>query len=114
MNAFDLQRWEKFCDREVMQQATITDTQKQVSETIWNGISDHGFFGLFHEDSDGKLPVTGPVLYRAMEALAEACASTFWTATISSALCGRMIAELCGQSLRNQWVPQLSNGQALG
>jgi alkylation response protein AidB-like acyl-CoA dehydrogenase len=114
MSTIDLSSWEKFCTTEVRKQARATDSEAHISEKIWRGIASHGFFEIFHTNSDAKLNVNGEVLFRAMEVLAEACASTFWSATISSALCGRMISELCGTLLRDRWVKQLSTGKALG
>lgn len=114
VKAFDLQSWINFCQITVSAQARHADTNKKVIPDIWNEIADHGFLRIFHEDDSGKLPVNGNTLYQAMEALAEACASTFWTATISSALCGRMITELCDSELRDKWVPALMKGSVLG
>lgn len=114
MHVFDLESWEKFCNTEVKGRARITDLETNISDEIWGKMIDQGYFGIFTNSLTRQRKVSGETLYRAMEVLAEACASTFWTATISCALCGRMINDLCDEYLSEKWIPQLTTGKVLG
>lgn len=104
---FDLDEWRRFCAEEVRPAAREADLAGQVGASVWSGIRERGYLELFH-----RLPA--PELPDAMNALAEACASTYWQATISSALCGRMFAELGEPALRERWIPGLASGAFLG
>lgn len=49
-----------------------------------------------------------------MERLASACASAFWTASISTILCGKLLAGLCGPRHRARWLPPILAGARIG
>ena len=104
---FDLQEWERFCRSEVRLAARATDEKERASEAIWNGLCERGYFQLFHVPSS-------PVLYPAMAALAEACGSTFWKATLSTALVGRMIATFGGAAVQTRWLEGVVSGRQVG
>jgi alkylation response protein AidB-like acyl-CoA dehydrogenase len=114
MEKFGLPAWENFCKTEIRNRSRQADAEAKIPAEIRKGMAELGYLKIFHGGNSGQPGVSGDVLYRAMEVLAEACASTFWSATISSALCGRMIAELCGDVQRERWVPQLCTGKVLG
>lgn len=104
-NNFDMAAWTNFCAREIAARASETDRHARISREIWRGVGEHGYLQLFHKPHDGDL-------YGAMLALARACAATFWTATISSALCGRMLRELARGA--DGWIEGLASGAKLG
>ncbi len=105
--AFDLAEWQRFCAGDVRAAARETDASAKVSERVWRGVCERGFLRLFHQLPEPDAPP-------AMDALATACASTFWRATISSALCGRMIAEMGSPALQARWISGLATGESLG
>jgi alkylation response protein AidB-like acyl-CoA dehydrogenase len=80
----------------------------------WQDLVEAGYFGLFHPPHSGGSGVDGISLALAMEQLARACASTFWTASISTLLCGKMLAELCTPAHRSRWLAPIVGGRAIG
>ena len=108
MGAFDAQRWSVFCQSAVAAGARRCDLEGQLCSEVWHDVAKAGYLRLFHEE------VAGAELYDAMLGLAQACASTFWAATISAALCGRMIVELGSANARSVWQQRLAGGEALG
>lgn len=111
--AFSLPDWQRFCREVVRPAAQHTDETGEISEEIWSGLCDHGYLQLFHDEPEPGRPSASP-LWPAMLALAEACPSTFWKATISSALCGRMIARFASMEMQERWVGELAAGRCVG
>jgi butyryl-CoA dehydrogenase len=107
--AFSLAAWRRFCREVVQPAAPQADRSALISEEIWSGVGEHGYLQLFH-----AAPLQAEVLWPAMMALAEACAATFWKATISSALCGRMIAAFASAELQQRWLGELAAGGCVG
>lgn len=111
--AFSLRDWQRFCREVVRPAAQHTDDVAEISEEIWSGVCDHGYLQLFHDEPEPGRPLTSP-LWPAMLALAEACPATFWKATISSALCGKMIARFGSMEMQERWVGDLAAGRCVG
>lgn len=107
--AFSLAAWRRFCREVVQPAARQADRAALISEEIWSGVCEHGYLQLFHGEA-----LEAEVLWPAMSALAEACAATFWKATISSALCGRMIAAFAAPELQRRWLGELAAGACVG
>lgn len=108
--AFDLSLWQRFCAEVVKPAAVEADRRQEVSREIWAALGELGYLQLFH---GGASAHQAPLL-PAMQALAEACGATFWKATISSALCGKMLAAFAQPALQARWGPPLASGRALG
>lgn len=111
-SAFDPELWQRFCHEVVRPAAREADRREEVSREIWSALGELGYLRLFHDagvDDGGAAR-----LYPAMLALAEACAATFWKATISSALCGKMLAAFAQPAMQTRWVPGLASGRWIG
>ncbi len=83
------------------------------SRDDWRDVVDSGYLGLFHPAPEGQ-GAEGIVLALAMDQLAQASASAFWTATISTLLCGRMLADLCTPQHVERWLAPIIAGRAIG
>jgi alkylation response protein AidB-like acyl-CoA dehydrogenase len=91
-----------------------TDELAAVPAQNWQDLVDAGYLGLFHPPKWGGSDADGLSLALAMEQLARACASTFWAASISTLLCGRMLADLCSPAHCDRWLRPIVAGRAIG
>ena len=91
----------------------MADRAEHISDELWAALSERGYLQLFHQAAQVE-QVAPSMLYPAMLALAEACAATFWKATISSALCGKMISSFAQPEVVARWVPGLASGRGVG
>jgi alkylation response protein AidB-like acyl-CoA dehydrogenase len=110
---FAIEEWRRFCREVVRPAAQVADRAEHVSDELWEALSQRGYLQLFHQAAmdDEAAP---SALYPAMLALAEACAATFWKATISSALCGKMISSFAQPEVAARWLPGLASGRWVG
>jgi alkylation response protein AidB-like acyl-CoA dehydrogenase len=93
--------------------AAHTDRASELPSASWQELVASGYLGLFHPAPVGS-GADGVVLGLAMDQLARACASTFWTATISTLLCGRMLTDLCTPEHARRWLGPIVAGRAIG
>jgi alkylation response protein AidB-like acyl-CoA dehydrogenase len=100
--------------RGIAARARETDEHAAIPAQNWRDLTDAGYLGLFHPRRWGGSEADGQCLALAMEQLARACASTFWTATISTLLCGRMLADLCSPAHCDRWLRPIVAGEAIG
>ncbi len=113
-SAASLDDFEALCARELAPRAAQVDRAAAVPRDHWRALRDAGYLRLFHAPEDGGTGADGAAQARAMEALASACASTFWEATISTLLCGRMLHALCGPHHRERWLRPIVAGERIG
>lgn len=106
-------RFAAVCAERIAPRAADADTRGLDPESL-RDLAAVGYLGLFHPVDHGGLDADGATLARAMETLAGACAGTFWAATISSLLCGKMLTTLCGPEQARRWLRPLLEGRALG
>jgi len=72
--------------------AAAADEAGRVPEENWQELVDSGYLRVFHPREIGGLGVDGVTQAQAMEALARACPGTYWSATMSTLLCGKLIS----------------------
>ncbi|KOX21790.1 hypothetical protein ADK67_26005 [Saccharothrix sp. NRRL B-16348] len=72
--------------------AAETDATGRIPLQNWKELTDSGYLRLFHSPDIGGTGADGPTQAAAMEALARACAGTFWAATVSALLCAKLIS----------------------
>lgn len=108
------ERFDEICRRVVTPQAKRVDATGRVAPETWRMLAEAGYLGLFHPPEFGGSGACGFVQARAMESLARACASTFWAASISTALTGKMLAELCGPVHHERWLRAIVAGERIG
>jgi alkylation response protein AidB-like acyl-CoA dehydrogenase len=71
--------------------AAAADAAGAVPADNWQDIVDSGYLRVFHPTEIGGLGVDGVTQAMAMESLARACPSTFWSATMSGLVCAKLI-----------------------
>src|SRR5262249_4298258 len=71
--------------------AAAADAAGAVPADNWREIVDSGYLRVFHPTEIGGLGMDGVTQARAMESLARACPSTFWSATMSALVCAKLI-----------------------
>ncbi|WP_158850990.1 acyl-CoA dehydrogenase family protein [Saccharothrix deserti] len=75
----------------IARRAADADATGVLPEQNWRDVVDSGYLRVFHPEAVGGLGVDGVTQARAMEALARACPSTFWSATMSALVCVKLI-----------------------
>lgn|GEM_PF-615000 len=102
------------CQERIAPLARAADQRGGCSAEGWRAVVDSGYLRLFHAAEWGGTGASGIRQALAMEALAQACAGTFWTASISSILCGKLLHDLCGPQQQARWLPRIVAGESLG
>ncbi|MCX3061922.1 acyl-CoA dehydrogenase family protein [Streptomyces beihaiensis] len=72
--------------------AAQTDATGRIPAQNWKELADSGYLRLFHPPEIGGTGADGLTQADAMEALARACPGTYWAATVSALLCGKLIS----------------------
>lgn len=109
-----IRTFERLCRERVAPRAAAVDRAGAVPKDTWCDLVDSGYLALFHPRELGGRAADGATQFAAMERLAEACASTFWAATISTLLCGKLLHELCGPRQHARWLRPIVAGEAIG
>lgn len=104
----------RLCDERIAPRARAADLAGSLAPEGWRDIAASDYLRLFHPREFGGLEADGRTQALAMEALARACASTFWTASISSLLCGKLLHDLCGPRHHERWLRPIVAGAAIG
>ena|SRR5215475_1348598 len=108
--------------------AATADETGTVPEENWRDLAESGYLRVFHPTEIGGPGVDGVVQAMAMETLARACPSTFWSATMSALVCAKLIHTyghlpdhrrllaplLCGERLACFAVVELTSGSDVG
>lgn len=102
------------CQKRIAPRARATDQRGELSAEGWREVIDSGYLRLFHPRECGGSGADGIRQALAMESLAQACAGTFWTASISTILCGKLLHDLCGPHQQERWLPGIVAGERLG
>ena len=106
--------FDRLCRERVASRAPAVDRAAAVPEDSWRDVVESGYLGLFHPRELGGSAADGATQFAAMESLAVACASTFWAATISTVLCGKLLHALCGPRHHARWLRPIVAGAAIG
>src|SRR5215475_2744210 len=83
--------------------AADADAAGAVPEENWRDLVESGYLRVFHPTEIGGLGVDGVVQAMAMESLARACPSTFWSATMSALVCSKLI-HTYGDPAAHRWL----------
>ncbi len=92
--------------------ATQTDASGTIPAESWQELVETGYLGLFHPRHLGGSGADAATQVRAMEALARACSGTYWAATVSSLLCGNLLATY-GDERHHELIRSLATGKRL-
>src|SRR5215475_4865866 len=94
--------------------AADADAAGAVPEENWRDLAESGYLRMFHPTEIGGLGVDGVVQAMAMETLARACPSTFWSTTMSALVCVKLISSYGNLEDHRGLVESLLSGQRLG
>jgi len=108
------ERFERICREHIAPHARDADRTGSLPQHTWRTLSEAGYFQLFHPEELGGSAADGVTLGIAMEALGQACASTLWSATISTGLCGKLLWNQCRPTHHRQWLAPILRGEKIG
>ncbi|MGW4366514.1 acyl-CoA dehydrogenase family protein [Nocardia takedensis] len=77
--------------RGIAARAADTDADGRIPEQNWRELRESGYLRLFHPREIGGLGADAATQAAALEALATACPGTYWAATVSTLLCGKLV-----------------------
>jgi alkylation response protein AidB-like acyl-CoA dehydrogenase len=103
-----LEQFTRLCREKIAPRAS------EVSAQNWRDLVDSGYFRLFHPHELGGSEASAALLAHAMERLGAACASTLWTATISTALAGKLLHNVCRPEHHDRWLAPIIQGRLIG
>jgi alkylation response protein AidB-like acyl-CoA dehydrogenase len=94
--------------------ADAADVAGTLPEENWRDIANSGYLRVFHPTEIGGLGVDGVTQAMAMETLARACPSTFWSATMSAMVCAKLIHTYGNLADHGRLLAPLLSGERLG
>ena len=103
----------RWCER-IAARAGAVDRGEGGAEESWRDVVEGGYLRLFHARRWGGSEADGATWARAMEALARACAGTFWAASVSTILCGKLLQDVAGPEAQARWLPGIVAGERIG
>lgn len=107
-------RFDRFCSDRIAPRAREVDRRAAIPPATSRDLAEAGYFRLFHPAYLGGAGADGVTQAIAMESLARACASTFWAASISTVLCGKILHDLCRPSHHWAWLQPIIAGEKTG
>ncbi|MFI0418892.1 acyl-CoA dehydrogenase family protein [Spongiactinospora sp. 9N601] len=93
--------------------AAETDATGRVPPPNWQEIAESGYARLFYPPEHGGTGADGTTQAEAMEALARACPGTYWAATVSALLCGKLITGYGDPARHGGLLESLLSGERL-
>ncbi|MEV0927860.1 acyl-CoA dehydrogenase family protein [Streptomyces spongiicola] len=93
--------------------AAETDLTARIPAQNWKEVVDSGYLRLFHPPTVGGTGADGAAQVAAMESLARACPSTYWSATVSALLCANLISTYGDLRVHGQLLEGLLSGRLL-
>lgn len=100
--------------RGIAARAGATDLSGEMPKGNWQDVVDSGYLRLFHSKDIGGSAADGVTQVTAMECLAKACPSTYWTATMSTLVCGKLLSTHGDPGLHQGLMDGLFSGQLIG
>lgn len=108
-----LSEFEGIC-RRIAMRAADADRSASMPNANWTDLVESGYLRLFHPRPVGGSAAGATQQILAMERLARACAGTFWTATVSTLLCGKMLHVLFPERHHHRWLRGIIAGELIG
>jgi alkylation response protein AidB-like acyl-CoA dehydrogenase len=104
----------EFCDREVVPHAREWDRSERMDERIVAKLAEVGFLGCALPEEYGGMGLDTISYCLVMEELGRADSSVRGIVSVNNGLAGKTIAKWGTDEQRQQWLPKLSSGAALG
>lgn len=98
----------------IARRAAAADQDAAMPAENWKDIVDSGYLRLFHPPGRGGLGVDGVTQAMAMESLGRACGSTYWSATMSTLVCGNLISTYGNLAKHGHLVESILSGDQIG
>lgn len=98
----------------IARRAMLADREEHIPPESWKDIIESGYLRLFHPEAIGGLGVDGVTQAMAMESLARACGGTYWSATMSTLLCGKLISTHGDLDRHRRLLDPILRGEQLG
>jgi alkylation response protein AidB-like acyl-CoA dehydrogenase len=99
--------------RGIASRAALADDLGLIPPENWSELRASGYARIFHSVALGGAGVDGVTQAMAMEALAAACPSTFWSATMSALVCAKLIDAHGDRASRRTLLDPLLAGERL-
>jgi len=104
----------EFCDREIVPNARDWDRSERMDEAIVPKLAEIGFLGCALPEELGGMGLDTISYCLVMEELGRADSSVRGIVSVNNGLAGKTIAKWGTDEQKQQWLPKLSSGEALG
>ena len=104
----------EFCDREIVPNARDWDRSERMDEGIVPKLAEIGFLGCALPEELGGMGLDTISYCLVMEELGRADSSVRGIVSVNNGLAGKTIAKGGTDEQKQQWLPKLSSGEALG
>jgi alkylation response protein AidB-like acyl-CoA dehydrogenase len=104
----------EFCDREIVPNAREWDRSERMDEAIVPKLAEIGFLGCALPEEFGGMGLDTISYCLVMEELGRADSSVRGIVSVNNGLAGKTIAKWGTDEQRQQWLPKLASGEALG
>ncbi|HEY8705478.1 MAG TPA: acyl-CoA dehydrogenase family protein [Gaiellaceae bacterium] len=104
----------EFCDREIVPNARDWDRSERMDEGIVLKLAEIGFLGCALPEEFGGMGLDTISYCLVMEELGRADSSVRGIVSVNNGLAGKTIAKWGTDEQKQQWLPKLSSGEALG
>ncbi|WP_027345030.1 acyl-CoA dehydrogenase family protein [Hamadaea tsunoensis] len=97
----------------IAERAQAADETGVLPVENWRDVVDSGYLRVFHPKELGGFGLDGPAQAMAMETLARACPSTFWSATMSALVCVKLISAYGNLDDHRSLIDSLVSGERI-
>jgi alkylation response protein AidB-like acyl-CoA dehydrogenase len=104
----------EFCDREIVPNAREWDRSERMDEAIVPKLAEIGFLGCALPEEYGGMGLETISYCLVMEELGRADSSVRGIVSVNNGLAGKTIAKWGTEQQKQEWLPQLASGEALG
>ncbi|MCW2975184.1 MAG: Butyryl-CoA dehydrogenase [Actinomycetia bacterium] len=104
----------EFCDREIVPNAREWDRSERMDEAIVPKLAEIGFLGCALPEEYGGMGLDTISYCLVMEELGRADSSVRGIVSVNNGLAGKTIAKWGTEQQKQEWLPQLASGEALG
>jgi alkylation response protein AidB-like acyl-CoA dehydrogenase len=104
----------EFCDREIVPNAREWDRSERMDEAIVPKLAEIGFLGCALPEEYGGMGLDTISYCLVMEELGRADSSVRGIVSVNNGLAGKTIAKWGTEEQKQQWLPKLASGEALG
>ena len=104
----------EFCDREIVPHARDWDRSERMDEGIVAKLAEIGFLGCALPEEHGGMGLDTVSYCLVMEELGRADSSVRGIVSVNNGLAGKTIAKWGTDEQKQEWLPKLSSGEALG